>query len=99
LSRLNGINHHVLVFPHDCGDGVQDSRSIIQSCDLVVAEVSYPSTGMGIELGWANACGKAVIAVHKQDIKPSASLNVITDRIYSYSSPDDLVNIVSGYLA
>ena len=30
------------------------SRKKIKSVDYVIAEVSYPSTGLGIELGWAN---------------------------------------------
>ena len=26
--------------------------------DIIIAEVSYPATGMGIELGWANDANK-----------------------------------------
>ena len=31
-----------------------DPAQIIKKSDVVIAEVSYPATGEGIELGWAN---------------------------------------------
>ena len=34
------------------------------ACDLVVAEVSVPSLGVGYELGWATALGKPVLCLH-----------------------------------
>ncbi len=37
----------------------------LRSCDLVVAEVSVPSLGVGYELGWATAMKKPVLCLHR----------------------------------
>ena len=50
-SYLN--NEHEIILPIENGREVI-TKEMIKSCDLVIAEVSYPSTGMGIELGWAD---------------------------------------------
>jgi len=37
----------------------------LSACDLVVAEISTPSLGVGFELGWAVALGKPVLCLHR----------------------------------
>jgi len=37
----------------------------LRSCDLLVAEVTLPSLGVGYELGWACALGKPVLALYR----------------------------------
>jgi nucleoside 2-deoxyribosyltransferase len=37
----------------------------LSSCDLVVAEVTAPSLGVGYELGWATALKKPVLCLHQ----------------------------------
>jgi len=37
----------------------------IQGCDLLIAEVSTPSHGVGYEIGYALALGKPVICLHR----------------------------------
>jgi len=37
----------------------------LASCDLVVAEVTTPSLGVGYELGWATALKKPVLCLHR----------------------------------
>ena len=98
LARLAQAGGHEFVFPHEGRNAAQDSREVIRSCDLVLAEVSHPSTGMGIELGWASAFGKPVVALYKRDAVPSSSLSVITGEIHPYSSPDELVSIVCRFM-
>jgi hypothetical protein len=39
----------------------------LRSCDLVVAEVSLPSLGVGYELGWACGLKKPVLALYRPD--------------------------------
>lgn len=86
-SELN--QSHELFFPHET-DLFINSKEIIKSCNLVLAEVSYPSTGMGIELGWADAFNIPIIAAHKNDSDPSKSLGVLTKHILPYDSMSDL---------
>jgi 2'-deoxynucleoside 5'-phosphate N-hydrolase len=37
----------------------------LRACDLVVAEVTLPSLGVGYELGWACALSKPVLALYR----------------------------------
>jgi len=37
----------------------------LKSCDLVVAEVTTPSLGVGYELGWATALAKPVLCLYR----------------------------------
>lgn len=48
-SRLNTL--HDIFLPQENGHE-EVTKELIKSCDLVIAEVSMPSTGAGIELGW-----------------------------------------------
>ena len=54
------------------GDDGPDDRFIhdrdmawLKSCDIVVAEVTMPSLGVGYELGWAAALAKPVLCLHR----------------------------------
>ena len=88
---------HEFVFPHaDPGD-VQKTNDYLKNIDLFVAEVSYPSTGLGIELGWAHDLGKRIVCVYKTDSTPSGSLKSITDQILSYSNTEELLEIISTH--
>lgn len=84
--------NHDLILPHDTDSQGANSRDIIPTCDVVFAEVSYPSTGQGIELGWADAAGVPIICFYRTDEKPSGSLRFVTDNTLAYSAPDDMVD-------
>jgi nucleoside 2-deoxyribosyltransferase len=78
-------------------DIICNSKDIIRDCDLMVAEVSYPSTGMGIEIGWAQSFGIPILALHRADVKPSSSINKITKYLHSYQTTQDMVDIISAF--
>jgi len=80
-----------MFFPHEKGGKLLDSKQIIKESGLVLAEVSYPSTGQGIELGWANTFGVPMICIYRDDTKPSGALQVVSDNFISYSSISDMV--------
>lgn len=89
-SDLSGICE--ITLPHEDGDELFDSKNFIQSdCDLVIAEVSDPSIGLGIELGWANMYDKPVVCIYKAGSKISSSVNMITDQVFEYKDADDMV--------
>lgn len=46
-----------IFFPYESDETV-NSKEKIKECDAVFAEVSFPATGLGIELGWAEMMGK-----------------------------------------
>ncbi|HBG81407.1 TPA: hypothetical protein DDW69_01055 [candidate division CPR2 bacterium] len=80
---------HQFFFPHDAP--TVNTRDIIKGTDLVIAEVSYPATGQGIELGWANAFNIPIVCFYKKDSKISNSLKFIADNFIEYLDAKDLI--------
>nr|AIA18350.1 Unknown Function [uncultured bacterium] len=82
------------ILPHENSDEQYDSKLLLErhGSDLVMAEVSYPATGQGIELGWADAYKTDIVCFYKSGSTPSSSLQVITDTIIEYVDERDLVN-------
>lgn len=77
---------HQLILPHETESEGVSAKDTIPSCDLVLAEVSYPSTGQGIELGWADASGVAMVCIYKSGIKPSSALRFLSGKTVNYDS-------------
>ena len=80
------------ILPHKNSDESYKSKELFQShgCDLILAEVSEPSTGQGIELGWANAYGIKIICISREGSKPAKSLGVITEVHQIYKNLNEL---------
>jgi hypothetical protein len=95
-SALNSL--YTFILPHET-DMFINSKHIIQNSDLVIAEVSFPATGQGIELGWADSFSVPVICLYKKGTKPSGSLKVITKTIVSYTDSTDLVHKIEYLLS
>ena len=93
IKRSVLFQQHDIILPHDAAD-FKDSKPLIQSADLVLAEVSYPSTGQGIELGWANCFDKRVICLHEAVAKPSSALQVITGECLEYQGSEGLITLL-----
>lgn len=73
----------------------KNSKSLISNkIDILIEEVSHPSTGLGIELGWANITNVPIYCLHKTNSKYSSSLNTITDKFYKYSNTEELKEII-----
>lgn len=90
LKRSIGQVHDIF-YPHDeHADGVL-SKDIIPACDLVLAEVSVPSTGQGIELGWASAAGVRIICFHRPDAQISSALRFVSQDVFTYTGTEDLL--------
>lgn len=88
---------HEIILPHELETGL-NSKDIIKTCDVVLAEVSFPSTGQGIELGWADAAGVPIICIHKSDAKPSQALHHIAGSFNSYTNSNNLRIVVKETL-
>lgn len=93
-----GLDGYTMFLPHEHSDIAVDTKQILQDSDLIVAEVSYPSTGQGIELGWGNEAGVPIVCVHHTDAKPSSSLRIVSDAFIEYSSPKELALRLQQFL-
>jgi nucleoside 2-deoxyribosyltransferase len=92
-------HEHEVVFPHDTANHGKDSKETIKNCDVVLAEVSFPSTGQGIELGWANYLNKPIVCLYKKDSKPSSALRIVSDTFIEYDNAEDMIKKLGDYLS
>lgn len=87
-----------IILPHDEGHDIH-SREVIKTCDLLLAEVSFPATGEGIELGWADADGVPIVAIYRTGAKYPGSIKHLTDRLESYSGANDMLGVIAKLIA
>lgn len=83
-----------IILPHEPGHNEKNGREFYDSLDLMIAEVSYPATGLGIELGWAFDSSTPIVCIHKTDAELSGSLRAVTDHFYQYDSIEELINLI-----
>ena len=87
------LDEHECIFPMDKG-ALGKSKTEVQTCNLLIAEVSLPSTGQGMEIGWADACGIPIITIAKEGSAPSGALIYVAQKTHFYTSPESLVKLV-----
>ncbi|MEI8143426.1 MAG: hypothetical protein WCG48_02330 [Candidatus Berkelbacteria bacterium] len=93
LKDSNIGRDNQLILPHDESQESYSSRDLFlnKKVDLVLAEVSNPATGQGIELGWADVAGLPIICFSKKDAKIANSLKSITDKFIVYTDSIDMI--------
>ncbi len=71
----------------------------IKECDILVAEVSTPSLGVGYEISYAESLGKRIICVYDKDIKISAMIGGNNHlELIEYSEINDLLTKLENKL-
>ena len=73
----------------------------INNCDVLIAEVSVPSHGVGYEIGYALQIGKPVLCIHQKERRVSKMITgnptqAIT--IWSYSNVEEAISQTRAYL-
>lgn len=91
---------HEFLFPHERSLDLFPTRELFskQGCDLVFAEVSFPSHGQGVELGWAYDDGIRIIMASKPDAKLSSVLPELCKEMLTYTDAADLIVKLYKYL-
>jgi hypothetical protein len=95
-SELSSRHHFFL--PHEPENMDTDAKSELKHTDILVAEVSYPSTGQGIELAQAEAAGVPIVCFYKTGAKTSGSLRFVTDEKIEYQDIEDFLAKLSSRL-
>jgi len=73
----------------------------ISGCDLLLAEVSTPSHGVGYEIGYALSQGKKVLCLHRQGVNVSKMILGNPDSkltVRAYTTADKAVGLLNDYL-
>ena len=96
IQNSNLIQSNIFFLPHK--DKFVNTKEIISNSDLVIAEVSLPATGQGIELGWANYASVPILCIYEKGAEISSSLKFITNDFIEYEGIDDMINKISKYI-
>ena len=70
-------------------------------CDLVVAEVTRPSLGVGYELGWAAALKKPLLCLHRIETERPLSAMIAGShgiQTAAYSSMDEAKRVMEEFI-
>lgn len=92
------VSSNTFFFPHDNGNKVSNTKESISDYDLLIAEVSFPSTGQGIEMGWADYAKVPILCIYEKGTKISSALKLITDHFIEYDNSIDMVTKISNYI-
>ncbi len=92
------LKEYDIVLPHEKNDISSNTREFYNDIDIFIAEVSYPSTGLGIELGWAFDNNIPIYCIYKKGMKVSGSISAVTDKILEYDSTEKMIDIIREIL-
>nr|AIA18300.1 Unknown Function [uncultured bacterium] len=91
---------HEFILPHAEHEEPFEIKAALhsKSIDLIIAEVSFSSTGQGIELGWADIYEVPIVCIYKDGTVPSGSLSVVTKRMLMYTSTENMLEDITKLL-
>lgn len=94
IREFEKSTKHTFLLPHEKSSSSNNGRAFYNELDLFIAEVTMPTTGLGIELGWAYDNDIPIVCIYKKGAKVSNSLKSVTDKFYEYATVDELKNLI-----
>lgn len=83
--------------PHEKGAAGDCTKTFFaEGCDLFIAEVSAASTGLGMEIAYADMHNVPVACIYREGIEPSASVKMVTPLFLRYDSPEQLARHIES---
>ncbi|MDB4992467.1 MAG: hypothetical protein JWL75_712 [Parcubacteria group bacterium] len=98
IKASNLAKEHEFFLPHEKENDF-NTKEVIKTVDLLVADISQPSTGVGMEIGRAEAAGVSVLFVSEKGAKISTSLNYVSDQFIEYEDSNDLIAKLREYIS
>ncbi len=96
---MSSLDEDIVIVPHEKEAEAQiNSQEILPACNLMIAEVSYPSTGLGMELACAAHAAVAVLCIYKIGYQPSSSVMNFFPHIICYENNVDMVEKVARWI-
>ena len=96
-SSLN--DKHTFILPHENSNESFNSKDYLKNeADLMIAEVSKPAIGLGIELCWADTYNVPIACIYKKGSKISSSLNVVSKKFAEYPNTKELISGIEKIL-
>lgn len=94
LSKTYTVTDFLGLIKGTAQDAYKTDIGNVKNCDLFVAECSYPSTGLGIELGTAISLEKPILAVAHTAARVTRLVQGITHPRFTFRRYDDMSEIV-----
>jgi nucleoside 2-deoxyribosyltransferase len=107
IVRALAEDRHVVPTAHLAQSGVTEVEAFIapdevygrdiawlRGCDVLIAEISMPSHGVGYEIGFSLGLGKPVLALYQEGRRVSKMISGNPDpnlSVKSYRTPEDAV--------
>ena len=98
IKNSDLVKTNTFFLPHEEKNKIVNTKDIISNYDLVIAEVSLPATGQGIELGWADYAKTPILCIYKKGTNISSSLKFITKQFIEYESIEDMIKEISDFI-
>ncbi len=96
-SVLN--REHEIILPHEYDTTQIDSKELLRrGCDIMIADVTFPSIGVGMEIAYADDSGVPIICVFRKGSAPSSSLRKVTQRFIEYETIEGLISDIEKLL-
>jgi 2'-deoxynucleoside 5'-phosphate N-hydrolase len=115
ITRALAQDNHQVPTAHLAESGVASVEAVIdpievytrdtiwiQESDVLIAEVSVPSHGVGYEIGYALGLGKPVLALYQEGRKVSKMISDNPDPnlwVRCYAGPENAVEIIRTFLS
>jgi len=95
IKESNLSEKNTIILPHDWNILWVNSKDTLKNIDIFFAEVSYPSTGLGIELWFANIYWTKIICFNKKWTKITWSLKYVCDDFFEYTSIEEMIKKIN----
>ena len=88
-----------IILPHEYSDGLYSSKHFFEhQCNIMLFEASYPTTGGGIELGWADVYKVPIIALYRKDVELKESVRALAMLSLPYDSSQHMISLLEKTL-
>lgn len=98
IKSIDHYEDYEFIFPHG-GNGKEFvSESDLKGVDLFICEISYPATGLGIELAFAHMYKVPIVCLYKKGSVISDSIRNLNCKIYEYCDINQMLRIIVNEL-
>ena len=98
IRESDNLKKYEIVLPHENNNNDPHDREFYKNIELYICEVSYPATGLGIELAFAYDDNKPIYCLYKKGNKYSSSIESITDKIIEYDNTNHMIKIIEDII-
>lgn len=98
IKRSNLADIYDFIYLMETPGNLPNTKEMIRSFNAVIGEISYPSTGAGIEIGWADALGIPLVLIHNQSYNPPEYYKTISSYVSEYDNAENIPEIIAPAL-